>query len=211
MALERRNFTLELRAKEEQAEDGKLEGYAAVFDQLSHPIAGLWGDEFFEEIQRGAFLRTLKDSAHDIFALWSHDMARPLASRDAGNLMLSEDESGLRFSMVVDSTISWGNDAIKAVRGKLVKAMSFGFQVRGEEWLKKVDGRPVRTLTDIDLYEISPVALPAYGGTTVEARSLTDSYQRFLTNDERALTEVRTKAVARFAFARARHNARRLA
>lgn len=211
MAMERRNFTLELRAKEEPTEDGKLEGYAAVFEQLSHPISGLWGDEYFEEIKRGAFLRSLAETSHDIMALWAHDMARPLASRDAGSLTLNEDDTGLSFTMAVDSAMSWGKDAIAAVRGKLVKSMSFGFRVRGEEWLKKVDGRPVRTLTDIDLYEISPVALPAYDGTSVEARALTDSYQRFLATDERVLAEVKTRAVARFAFARARHQARRLA
>ena len=209
--LERRNFTLELRAKTEAEEDGVLTGYAAVFEQLSHPIADFWGDGFFEEIKPGAFSRALQDKTHDIMALWSHDLTRPLASRDAGTLDLSEDEKGLTFAMRVDQSMTWAKDAVTAVRAKLVRKMSIGFNVRGEEWLKKVDGKMVRTLTDIELWEVSPVALASYEGTEVEARGAIDSLKRFLAKDERALNEAKTKAVARYNFARARSNARRLA
>lgn len=210
MQIERRSFTLELRKKENEGE-GHLSGYAAVFGELSYPIASMWGEEYFEEIKPGAFARSLAERAHDVLALWSHDFSKPLASRDAGSLELAEDTEGLNFSMAVDQSMSWGKDAVVAVRQQLVKKMSFGFQVRGEEWLKKVDGRPVRTLTDIDLFEVSPVALAAYSGTEVEARAAIDSYKRFMAVDERALEEAKTKAVARFSFARARSQARRLA
>jgi len=210
MQIERRSFTLELRKKDNEAE-GHLSGYAAVFGELSYPIRSVWGDEYFEEIKPGAFARSLTEREHDVLALWSHDFSKPLASRDAGSLELAEDAEGLTFSMDVDQSMSWAKDAVTAVRQKLVRKMSFGFSVRGEEWLKKVDGRPVRTLTDIDLFEVSPVALAAYGGTEVEARAAVDSYKNFLAKDERALEEAKSKAVARFHFARARSQARRLA
>jgi HK97 family phage prohead protease len=209
--LERRSFTLEVRAKAEGDDDGKLTGYAAVFDTLSHPIRDMWGDSFFEEIKPGAFSRTLREKGHDVLALWCHDMAKPLASRDAGSLDLVEDDTGLGFIMRVNQSMSWARDAVTAVREKLVRKMSFGFNVRGEEWLKKVDGKMVRSLTDVDLFEVSPVALPAYEGTEVEARSAIESYKQFLAKDERSLSEAKTKAAARFIFARARSNARRLA
>lgn len=210
MTLERRNFTLELRKKDAEKE-GVLSGYAAVFGELSYPIQSMWGDEFFEEIKAGAFTRALNERHHDVFALWSHDFSKPLASRNAGSLELSEDETGLAFDMTVDPGMSWAKDAMTAIRQGLVSKMSFGFSVRGEEWLKKVDGKPVRTLTDIDLYEISPVALAAYDATDVEARAAIESYRKFVAKDERALEEAKTKAVAKYNFARARSKARRLA
>lgn len=211
MLLERRNFKLELRAKEGDEGEGHLSGYAAVFNTLSHTIRDLWGDGFMEEIKPGAFDRALREKDHDIMALWSHDPSKPLASREGGSLDLSVDEKGLSFGMTVDQSLSWGKDAVASVRGKLAREMSMGFNVRGEEWNKRVDGKLVRTLTDIDLWEVSPVVFAAYPNTEVEARSALESYKQFLAKDERALSEAKTKAVAKFSFARARSNARRLA
>lgn len=208
--LERRDFQFELRAAE-NAESGELTGYAAVFEELSHPFDDFWGSEWFEEIRTGAFSRAITDKGHDIMALWAHDQSRPIASRSGGSLDLSEDEKGLFFRMRPHTDVTWAADAVAAIRGRLVTKMSIGFRVRGEEWKSKVDGKPVRTLTDIDLYEISPVPLPAYEGTEVEARAAAmDSYKRFLAKDERKLDEAKTKAVAKFSFARARSIARRL-
>lgn len=40
----------------------------------------------------------------------------------------------------------------------------------GVKW-EIVDGQEVRTLTDVDLFEVSVVTFPAYEGTSAEARS----------------------------------------
>ena len=129
MQLERRSFTLELRQKDTE-EEGHLSGYAAVFGELSYPISSAWGDEYFEEIKPGAFARSLKESTHDVLALWSHDFSKPLASRDAGSQELAEDSEGLTFAMSVDQSMSWAKDAVIAVRQKLFRKMSVGYIVR---------------------------------------------------------------------------------
>jgi HK97 family phage prohead protease len=155
MKLEQR-AVLELRA-----EGRKLIGYAARFDTPAK-IA-----DFTEIILRGAFGASLK-SGRDIIAMVDHDQSKVLARTRSGTLKVAEDSTGLAFELQVPDTTA-GRDALAlAERGDL-GGMSFGFLVPegGEAW----DGNR-RTLTAIDLYEISVVnAWPAYDGTTVSARS----------------------------------------
>ena len=90
MELERRAFSFELRAAE--AGSRKVAGYAAMFNSE----AELW-DEWREVIKPGAFAESIGNAAEDIFMLWQHDSASPMASRDAKSLTLSEDATGLAF------------------------------------------------------------------------------------------------------------------
>ncbi len=159
-----RCFAGELRA----ADPRKLSGHAVV-----------WGDvadlgPFREEIQRGAFADTLNDAARDVWALWAHDISKPLASRKSGTLQLAEDDHGLRFDMALGDT-SWSTDAYTAVKSGVVRGVSFRFMVPsgGDVWQKR-DGALVRTVKRAELLEISPTVLPAYGGTDVSARSVAD-------------------------------------
>ena len=39
-----------------------------------------------------------------------------------------------------------------------------------QEWTKNDDGKDVRTIKEVKLFEVSPVPMPAYDGTTVTAR-----------------------------------------
>ncbi|OGA59974.1 MAG: primosome assembly protein PriA [Betaproteobacteria bacterium RIFCSPLOWO2_12_FULL_65_14] len=155
MKLEQRAI-LELRAK-----DRRLEGYAAKFNTEARV-----GD-FIELIAGGAFAASLK-SGRDVLAMVDHDPSKVLARTKSGHLKLAEDSAGLAFELQVPDTTA-GRDALAlAERGDL-GGMSFGFLPAkgGEQW----DGNR-RTLTAIDLYEISVVnGWPAYEGTTVNARS----------------------------------------
>jgi HK97 family phage prohead protease len=153
MMIETRTSSLEIRAK-----GRRLEGYAATFGTEARI-----GD-FVECIACGAFAKSL---AGDVVALLDHDAGRLLARTKSKTLRLSEDSTGLAFDLDVPPT-SAGNDALAlAERGDL-GGCSFGFLVPkgGESW----NGNR-RTLTDIDLREISVVSCwPAYDGTTVTAR-----------------------------------------
>ena len=51
-----------------------------------------------------------------------------------------------------------------------VNQMSFGFIVRADEWTIEETVR-VRTVTDVELIEVSVVTIPAYPDTTVAIRS----------------------------------------
>jgi phage head maturation protease len=57
-----------------------------------------------------------------------------------------------------------------------VSGSSFGFIVRAEEWQEPKDRRdlPLRTVTDAELFDVSPVTYPAYPQTSVTARSIED-------------------------------------
>nr|WP_314085710.1 HK97 family phage prohead protease [uncultured Shinella sp.] len=155
-------MTIEKRiATEIRAEGRKLSGYAATFGTETR-IA-----DFQERIAPGAFSASLRSSP-DILALVDHDPSRVLARTKSGTLRLSEDDRGLKFEIDVPDT-SAGRDVLAlATRGDL-GGMSFGFTVPdgGDSWTG--DKRELRSVV---LHEISVVqSFPAYGGTTVQARS----------------------------------------
>jgi len=149
-----------------RAEDGQtpvLRGYAALYNSetdLGH---------FREVILPGAFTRTLDEEYSDIRALWNHDSSSVLGRTKSGTLKVEEDERGLKFELTLPDTTTGRDTAISVQRGD-VTGMSFGFEVRQEEWER--DGDNIRKLKDIELYEISPVTFPAYPDTTVAMRSL---------------------------------------
>lgn len=164
--MERRFFEVELRADGEQGEGGqaaRLTGYAAVFDQLSVVLYGM----FRERIARGAFASSLGD---DIRALWNHDTNLPLGRSKAGTLRLEEDSHGLRVEIDPPDT-QVGRDALESIRRGDVDQMSFAFDVLEDEWDQDDQQQLIRTLRKVKLYEVSPVTFPAYTGTTVSARA----------------------------------------
>ncbi len=143
-----------------------ISGYAAVFDSFSEPLYGM----FREVIRRGAFTKTLKEGA-PILA-WSHDMSKPLASVRGGNLVIQEDDRGLWFRATLNGT-SWAEDAFKSIEARDVSQMSFGFSVVKDRWSQsETDSLDERELLEVALFEISPVAFPAYSATEVQARSI---------------------------------------
>jgi uncharacterized protein len=162
---ERRYFQVELRADGEQGESQApaLRGYAAVFDQLSVVLYGM----FRERIERGAFAGTIGD---DIRALWNHDSNLPLGRTKAGTLRLAEDSHGLRVEIDPPDTQA-GRDAVESIRRGDVDQMSFMFDVLEDTWDQDGDGQLIRTLRKVKLYEVSPVTFPAYQGTSVSARA----------------------------------------
>lgn len=164
---EYRNYVLSDLVVEERAEGkpGKIEGHAAVFNQLSLPLAGGW---FREKIEPGAFIKTIKED--DIRGLWNHDDNYVLARNKSGTLKLSEDEKGLFVSITPPDT-TWARDLGVTIKRKDVDQMSFAFDVLGETWVKE-NGENIRTLTEVKLYDVSPVTYPAYPQTDVAVRSM---------------------------------------
>ena len=140
-----------------ETEDGmQFTGYAAVFNSDSQPLP------FTERIAPGAFRGSLRNR-NDIKLLWNHDTASVLGSSRAGTLRLTEDDRGLYVEAMLPNT-SMGRDARELISRGDVDSMSFGFTVArgGDEWSS--DGS-VRTLTKINLHEVSIVAFPAYTAT----------------------------------------------
>ncbi len=159
--IERRTVRTEVRAKQ----SGRLEGHAALFEELSVDLGG-----FREKIAPGAFADTIKGG--DIRALFNHDSNLILGRTTNGTLKLEEDRKGLHFSLKPAATQA-GHDAIELVRRGDVTGCSFGFVVLDEEWQNGSNGQPdIRTLRKVELHEISPVcSWPAYEATAVAVRS----------------------------------------
>ena len=131
-----------------------LEGYASVFDTPTDL------GNFQEVIEAGAFTR----------ALVEHDPARIIGRTKNNTLELREDQKGL-FTRIELPDTSIGRDLAALVERGDIDAMSFGFTVRSDRW-ERTEGRNVRYIEDVDLYDISAVSFPAYADTTVALRSM---------------------------------------
>lgn len=165
--LEYRNYELSGIVVEERAEGkpGKIQGHAAVFNQLSVPLDGGW---YKERINPGAFAKTIKED--DIRALWNHDDNWVLGRNKSGTLSLKEDDKGL-FVVIEPPDTTWAADLSKTIKRKDVDQMSFGFNVIGEHWVKENNWN-IRILDEVKLWDVSPVTYPAYPQTDVAIRSM---------------------------------------
>lgn len=157
----------------ERAADGKprLTGYAAVFEPAEADIFG-W---FTERVRRGAFARALREKA-DVRALVDHNATLILGRTKAGTLRLAEDDRGLKAEIDLPETSAAKDIAASVERGD-VDGMSFAFRATKEEWEEPKDGQPVRTLVDVDLFDVSAVTYPAYPDTAVTAQRSLEAWR----------------------------------
>ena len=173
---------------------GVLEGHAAVFNSDSLEFAG-YGKPWVERIAPGAFKRTLTEQP-DVKALWSH-RADAILARSPDTLKLSEDATGLRVEISLIDT-QQNRDVLASIRAKLVDSMSFGFSARSVKWEEGKE-QDVRTLLDVDLFEVSAVVWPAYPGTSVSARSAMLTLGNDASSETRAISEERETHFAKSA------------
>lgn len=164
---------LTLEVRETENDTMSVSGYAVKWEMKSQPLG--W-DGWREQFRRGAFSESLTNSNQ--FALWSHDTRTVLGSRENGTLRLFEDDIGLRFELDLPDTPN-GQNAFGAIKRGDVKGVSFGFRAKKQEWDERDPENIVRTVTQADLFEISPVAFPAYPDSGVAARS-DDPYKQHL-------------------------------
>lgn len=126
------------------AEKGVFEGYAAHFSN---------SDSYGDIIQPGAFRKTLQERQHKLRVLWNHDAwGLPIAKHQTG----TEDGQGLYVKAAfVDTTLA--QDVRKLLQEGAVDSMSIGFTtIKSED-----DDAGHRLLTELRLFEYSPVTFPA--------------------------------------------------
>lgn len=151
------------------SQNNVIAGYVAEFEKYSHELNDFFRGKFKEKIRKGAFENSIRSKV--IKALWNHDDNKVLGSTKSKTLNLWEDERGLKFELTLPNN-NWGADALESVRRGDVDGMSFGFIPTITEWDDASDSETIRTLVEVDLIEISPVAFPAYPQTSVSARNL---------------------------------------
>lgn len=130
------------------------------------------GKKFRETIEPGVFSRAI-DRAKRVDFLSMHDKNQVLSTTDNDSLELRETDEGLSMNAQISGT-SWGQDTYRLINDGIIKGMSFGMRVLNQDWSRGADGLPLRTIKDIDLFEISAVRNPAYKASSIEARD-TDS------------------------------------
>lgn len=147
-----------------QEETGiRVAGYAAVFNQEAQ--IGSW---FREVIAPGAFAQAI--GRDDVVFLINHE-GLPLARTRSGTLKLTEDEHGLYMETVLDPE----DPDVKSIVGKMKRGdldkMSFAFTPIRQEWDESQDP-PLRTIREVNLYDVAIVTTPAYDGTEIGLRAL---------------------------------------
>jgi len=155
---------------------------------------------YIEILKPGCFSRAI-EKADNILSLWNHDPGMPLASTKSGTLTLIDTRDGLNVRIEPNMTTTWGQNALSAVKRGDISGLSFGFNVKdsGVKWGKN----NVRVIHEVNqLFEVSPVAFPAYSESCVRLRSYSCSagrslYLRNILNDMRDFFGVRKSYLPR--------------
>lgn len=165
----------EMRANEDG--DGfTLEGYAAVFNTPTRIDS--WEGRFDEIVAPGAFAKTIGERK----PVMQFDHGRDIATGSVpiGAIQeIREDKHGLFVRAKLHD-----NERVEPIRQAIasgaIDGMSFKFRVVRQDWNEDGDV-PVRTISEVELFELGPVVFPAYEATSVGVRSLLSD----LTADER--------------------------
>jgi hypothetical protein len=169
---ETRIFAAPVEVRGDSAETATIAGYGAVFDN-EYEVLG-----FTESVAASAFTRSLKNN-HDHAVVWSHDFDRVLGTEDSGSARFGIDEHGLSYEADLDLQDPDGISAYRKVKTGKVRQSSFSFEVVKDKWEERDDALPHRTLTEVRLFECSPVLWGANPSTQVDvkcaARSLAAS------------------------------------
>lgn len=160
---------LVFRADSEDSDSaGAFSGHATAFD-VRYPIGdpNSWG--FWEQFDTKACDRAL-DEEQDVRLLVDHDPSRLLARTSSKTMTLDTDRKGLVVDAQLADTSIGRDTAVLLKRGDL-SAMSLAFVTKKEQWETLEDGTDLRTILDVDLYDVSIVAYPANPETDASLRS----------------------------------------
>lgn len=135
-----------------------------------------------EIIAPKAFAYRVNDPTSEIHLLIGHDYGKPLASRGAGTMALTDTAAALTFEATIPEEmqrVSYVRDALAAVSAGLMVGLSPGFRLPPQRTVAKAetitDEDPregtaiIRTVHDALLYELSLVTVPAYKEALIEA------------------------------------------
>ena len=128
------------------------------------------GKRFREVVKKGVFQKAI-NSATNIDYLAGHDTKQILASTSNGTLEIEETDDGVVMRANIVDT-SYGRDAYALIKSGIIGHMSFGFKVIKNTWSTCEDGIPLRTIEDLELFEVSSLRNPAYSQSTISARGI---------------------------------------
>lgn len=183
---ERRTIVTDLQIRSEGDAGVVIGGHAPVWNRYSQNLGG-----FVEQVAPGATTKTIQEG--DIRGLLNHDPNLLLGRNKADTMRLTEDNIGLDFAIDVPDTTA-GRDLVVSARRGDINGSSFSFNVvgNGVEWGFTADDFPLRTLTEIKLYDVGPVTFPAYLDSESGLRSTAARAEAFagLVTERRSIDEV---------------------
>ncbi len=149
-----RSISTELSLCAADAEEGTFEGHAAVFGKLN---------SFSEVIMPGAFKKTLKSrSKNKVKMLRQHQQSSIIGVWEE----LREDSDGLFVRGRLLTEIQAAKETLILLKAKALDGLSIGFRTVLEEFDHK---KKHINLLEIDLFEISLVAIPSQAAALVTA------------------------------------------
>lgn len=155
-SLKVRDFTLSVKA-EGVADDGTFEGYGSVYGVV---------DSYKEVVAPGAFAESLAElhaKQRRVPVLWQHRQDQPIGVYSE----IREDETGLfvKGQLLIDA-VGQAAEAHALMKAGAVTGLSIGYWVRESSFDEKTG---IRTLSKLDLVEVSLVTFPANDDARVEA------------------------------------------
>jgi HK97 family phage prohead protease len=151
---ERETREIKFSVKAVDDEQGIIEGYASVFGNV---------DWYSDVVDQGAFKRTLKNwsaSGKPLPILWQHNPDWPIGK----TIEAREDSRGLyvKGQIVLDS--EKGREAYALLKAGAIDGLSIGYDTIEYTWNEE---EKIRHLTEVRLWEWSPVTFPANEAATI--------------------------------------------
>lgn len=150
---------VELKLLDAAADGGEIEGYGAIWGGGNGRSSDFGGDS----IAPGAFADSLATHHAGGTApamLWAHHQAEPIGRWTA----MGEDPRGLRVRGKLNRESEAGAKAYSHIRAGDVTGLSIGFGV-APGGAKSISGG--RSLTQLDLHEVSAVSTPMHPGARI--------------------------------------------
>lgn len=156
--------------------DGRvIEGYASLFGKT---------DQGGDVVEKGAYAASLKRLAaggRAVKMLWQHDPAQPIGIWDE----VREDAHGLWVKGRLLTEVEKGREAAALLAAGAIDGLSIGYRtIRAER-----DGKGLRRLQELELWEVSLVTFPMLPEARVAAKA-----EALEADTWRSLAEVLTEA-----------------
>lgn len=142
--------------------DGKFTGYASVFGEL---------DSYRDIVMPGAFAKSLKDdyAAKKRFVpmLWQHNAYAPIGIYPE----IYEDGKGLYVEGQCNMKVQQGQECHALMDQGALTGLSIGYTTVRYDWNEDTE---VRSLIQVNLWEVSPVTFPAGDSARAQVKSLAE-------------------------------------
>jgi len=159
--MERVVFSNQIKLSEDQGKN-VVTGYAALYDVLSDDLGG-----YKARIERGAFSEALQSPSLDVRCLFNHSRDHVLGRSTNGTLILSEDENGLKYTVILPETTLGKDIAVLMQRGDISQSsIGFNYLPKDVKW-ETIDGERVQSFSVCEeIFDVSVVTVPAFSDTS---------------------------------------------